>query len=254
MRRQLFAVTFVALPLAVALSAAQRRTADLKVDVVRAAVAAQSGRAASGVEIGALDRKADPCTDFYQFACGGWIAKNPLPADRRSWGRFQEVQDRNFTILRRILEAPGAEGDRRKAADYYAACLDEPRIESNGLASLGPDLATIDALTNPDDLPVLVAHLHAYGVPVFFRFSSQTDLRDATQEMAGVDQAGLGLPDRDYYLKTDARSVELRGKYLAHVERLFGLAGWVVERFRSRRRHLFELRWQATRLRERPLI
>ena len=225
MRRQLFAVTFVGLPLAVALSAAQRRTADPKVDVVRAAVAAQSGRAASGVEIGALDRKADPCTDFYQFACGGWIAKNPLPADRRSWGRFQEVQDRNFTILRRILEAPGAEGDRRKAADYYAACLDEPRIESNGLASLGPDLATIDALTNPDDLPVLVAHLHAYGVPAFFRFSSQTDLRDATQEMAGVDQAGLGLPDRDYYLKTDARSVELRGKYLAHVGRLFGLAG-----------------------------
>ena len=242
-RRQLFALTFVALPLAVALGAAQRPTADLKVpttpgaarskirttEVVpafRPALDAQaSASAASGVEPGAIDHRTDPCTDFYQFACGGWIAKNPLPADRRSWGRFQEVQDRNFTILRRILEAPGAGGDRKKAADYYAACMDETRIESNGLAFVGPDLATIDALTNPDDLPVLLAHLHAYGVPAFFRFSSRTDLRDATREMADVDQAALGLPDRDYYLKTDARSVELRGKYMAHVERLSGLAG-----------------------------
>jgi endothelin-converting enzyme/putative endopeptidase len=103
MHRQLFALAFVALPLALALSAAQRLTA-------------QSGRAAgapSGIEIDALDRKIDPCTDFYQFACGGWIAKNPLPADRRSYGRFAEVQERNLTLLRRILEALGAEGDRR---------------------------------------------------------------------------------------------------------------------------------------------
>src|SRR6185295_14901499 len=111
-RRQLFALTFVALPLAVALGATHK-------------AAAQSGATppvrsspSSGVEIDALDRKTDPCTDFYQFACGGWIATNPVPADRRSWGRFQDVQDRNFTILRRILEArasAGDEGDRKKA-------------------------------------------------------------------------------------------------------------------------------------------
>jgi putative endopeptidase len=229
MRRQVFALLFVALPLAVVLGAARE-----------AGVAAQGKPAASGVDLDALDRKADACTDFYQFACGGWVAKNPVPADRRSWDRFEEAQDRNFAILRRILEAPGADppagsgssrasardgGDREKAADYYAACMDESRIESNGLAPIGPDLATIDELTNPDDLPVIVAHLHSYGVPVFFRFGARTDPGDATQEMADVDQDGLGLPDRDYYLTTDDRSVELRTKYAAHVAQLFGLAG-----------------------------
>src|SRR4029077_12564273 len=209
MRRQIVALTCVSLPLAVALSGA-----------FAANPAAQAGRTStppagnSGIEIDALDRKIDPCNDFYQFACGGWVAANPVPPDRRSWGRFLELQERNFTVLRRILETPGGEGDRRKAADYYAACMDETRIESNGLAPVGPDLATIDALTNPDDLPVLVAHLHSFGVPALFRFGAQTDLNDATTMIADVDQGGLGLPDRDYYLKTDARSVELRAKYV----------------------------------------
>ena len=219
MRRQLFALAFVALPLALALSAAQRLTA-------------QSGRAAaapSGIEIDALDRKIDPCTDFYQFACGGWIAKNPVPADRRSYGRFAELQERNFTLLRRILEAPGADGDRKKAADFYAACMDEAAIETAGLRPIAPDLATIDEILNPDDLPVLIAHLHAYGVPVLFRFGAQTDLDDATNAIASIDQAGLALPDRDYYLKTDQRSTELRDKYVAVIQKTLTLAGEPAE-------------------------
>src|SRR6266853_403653 len=124
MRRLIFALTFVSLPLAAMLPAAVAMTA---------AQSPKPAAAPAGVELDALDRAADPCTDFYQFACGGWVAKNPLPPDRRSWGRFQEVQDRNFTILRRILETPGNEvpgGDRKKAADYYAACMDEPGIEA----------------------------------------------------------------------------------------------------------------------------
>jgi endothelin-converting enzyme/putative endopeptidase len=232
MRRQLFALTFVALPLAVALGAA----ADLTVRTPSggegrdASGVVQAFRpAGSSVEIDALDRKADPCTDFYQFACGGWIAKNPLPADRRSFGRFAELQDRNFTILRRILEAPGAEGDRAKAADYYAACMNEPAIEAAGLTPVAQDLATIEEILNPDDLPVMVAHLHAFGLPVLFRFGAQTDLEDARNAIADIDQAGLGLPDRDYYLKTDARSVELRDKYVALVQKEFTLAGEPAE-------------------------
>ena len=208
MRRLIFALTVVALPLAAALTMAQSRHADVK-----------------GVDIEALDRKADACVDFYQFACGGWVAKNPVPADRRSYGRFTEVQDRNFTILRRILETPG-EGDRRKASDYYAACMDESKIEAAGLSPVAADLATIEELVNPDDLPVLVAHLHMIGVPALFRFAAQTDvLGDATQQIADVDQAGLSLPDRDYYLKTDDRSVDLRTRFAATVERMFALAG-----------------------------
>jgi endothelin-converting enzyme/putative endopeptidase len=222
MRRQIFALTFVAFPLAVALSA----TFDDKTPSP-----AQSARASApaGIEIDALDRKIDPCSDFYQFACGGWIAKNPVPADRRSYGRFAELQERNFTVLRRILEAPGADGDRKKAADFYAACMDQTTIEAAGLTPIGPDLATIDEILNPDDLPVLIAHLHAFGVPVLFRFGAQTDLEDAANAIANIDQAGLGLPDRDYYLKTDQRSSELRDKYVAAIQKELTLAGEPAE-------------------------
>ena len=215
MRRQLFAFTFVALPLAAVLGA------SAGLDARAARQGGQSSTAVpSGIEIDALDRKIDPCTDFYQFACGGWVARHPVPPDRRSYGRFVELQDRNFTVLRRILEAPGATGDRKKAADFYAACMDESTIEGAGLTPIASDLATIGEIVNPDDLPVLIAHLHAFGVPVLFRFGAQTDLQDAANAIADVDQAGLGLPDRDYYLKTDERSVELRDEIpRAHPER-----------------------------------
>src|SRR5690242_6467551 len=112
------------------------------------------------VETASLDRAADPCNDFYQFACGGWVATNPVPADRRSWGRFQEVQDRNFTILRRILESPNGGRDVEKAQAYYAACLDEQAIDARGIAPLQPALTRIAALASRDQIPALVAHLH----------------------------------------------------------------------------------------------
>jgi putative endopeptidase len=176
--------------------------------------------AAAAVDVAALDRKADPCVDFYQFACGGWVTKNPLPPDRRAFGRFTELQERNFDILRRTLESPAsnAAGDVKKASDFYAACMNEAAIEQKALKMLA-------ALRNPDDLPVIVARLHEIGVPVLFRFSAQTDLRDATQQIAEVDQGGLALPDRDYYLKDDERSRELRSKYVAHIEQTLRLAG-----------------------------
>jgi putative endopeptidase len=214
MRRQTVSLTCVALPLAVVLAAAQARTQPTRVEE------------AKGVDLDALDRRTDPCSDFYQFACGNWLAKNPVPADRRTFGRFSEVQDRNLAILRRLLETPPKdEGDRAKAATYYAACMDESKIDAAALAPVAADLATIDELVNPDDLPVLVAHLHSVGVPVLFRFGSQTDKGDATRQIAGVDQGGFALPDRDYYLKTDDRSAAIREKYLAHVTQMLTLAG-----------------------------
>jgi predicted metalloendopeptidase len=223
MRRLIFALTSAAVLLAPSPHGSPSASA----------AQAPAARAAAGVELDALDRKADPCVDFYQFACGGWVAKHPVPADRRSYGRFTEVQDRNFTILRRILETPG-EGDRGKASDYYAACMDEAKIEAGGLAPVAPDLATIEELVNPDDFPVLIAHLHAIGVPALFRFGAQADvLGDATQEIAAVDQDGLSLPDREYYLKTDDRSVELRTKFAATVEKVFALAGATPEQAAS---------------------
>jgi putative endopeptidase len=230
MRRQLFAFIFVALPLAGVLGATAERGGA---PTPAAAQASTAAAASAGIEIDALDRKIDPCTDFYQFACGGWVAKHPVPPDRRSYGRFAELQERNFTVLRRILETPvpaaNGDADRKKAADFYAACMDETAIESAGLAPIASDLSTIDEIVNPDDLPVLVAHLHAYGVPVLFRFGAQTDLQDAANAIANVDQAGLGLPDRDYYLKTDPSSVALRAKYVAAIEKTFAAAGQPAE-------------------------
>jgi endothelin-converting enzyme/putative endopeptidase len=217
MRNQLVAFMFVSLPLAIAIGQTQSRTA---------------------VELESLDRRADPCSDFYQFACGGWIEKNPLPPDRLSYGRIQEIQDRNFAILRRILETPGATGDARRASDYYAACVDTAAIEARGLRPLQPVFARIDALRRREDLPRLLGYLHriaaeppALGAPSaasaypFFSFVARSDPRDARLQIAWVRPDGLALPDRDAYLKSDERSIALRRDYHAHVERMLTLAG-----------------------------
>ena len=192
-------------------------------------VTAQSRSAsttATAVDLSALDRKIDPCTDFYQFACGGWIASNPVPPDRRSYGRFAEVEERNFELLRRLLESPSSDAgnDARKASDFYAACMDEPAIERKGLTPIAADLMMLDSSRNPDDLPVVLAHLHEVGVPAFFRFGARTDRTDATRETAEADQGGLALPDRDFYLRDDERSRDLRVKYESHIARMFTLA------------------------------
>jgi putative endopeptidase len=222
MRRQLLALTFVALPLAAAIAAAQSRVSETK-----------------GVQIDALDRAADPCVDFYQFACGGWVAHHPLPADRRSYGRFTEVQDRNLTILRRILETPTADRDREKASTYYAACVDQTAIDERGLAPLRDELDRITALASRGRIPDLVAHLHTIlgeppalgsglrrgGAYVLFAFGPRPRFDDASELMANVGADGLALPSRDYYVKSDARSVTLRDDYRAHIAEMLRLAG-----------------------------
>jgi endothelin-converting enzyme/putative endopeptidase len=172
-----------------------------------------------------MDRSADACTDFYQFACGGWVAKNPVPADRASWSRFEELQDRNNETLRRILDAAAAGRDpaSNKIGDYYASCMDEAAINAKGAAPLEPLLKKIDELASVTDLSPLVAELHTLGVNVFFSFGSESDFKDAAMVMAIADQGGLGLPDRDYYVRDDAKSVELRTQYVAHVAKMFAL-------------------------------
>ncbi len=220
MRRYTLALVFVAAPLAILLAATQ------------------SASSSSGVDLAALDRQVDACTDFYAFACGGWIAANPIAADRQRWGRFQEVQERNFAILRGILEAPGGEGDLLKARDYYAACMDQPAIDAKHLAALDDEMSRIAGLANRDGLPELVAFLQSIvgetppsgssrraGVYVFFRLASRPKFSDASTETAALIPDGLGLPSRDYYLKTDDRSVKLREEYRQHVAQLFTLAG-----------------------------
>jgi putative endopeptidase len=184
----------------------------------------------TGFDPGSLDRKADPCGNFYQYACGGWMAANPIPNDRSRWGRFDELQEHNRVILQSILEnavtsKPGRSVVEREIGDYYAACMDQTAIDERGLAALNGDLDRIDGMHDRAALTGVVASLFRAGSEPFFHFTSSQDAKDSTRMIGDLDQGGLGLPDRDYYLKTDDKSVELRKQYVAHMGRMFQLMG-----------------------------
>src|SRR5262249_887058 len=146
------------------------------------------------------------------------------------WGRFDQLQERNREILREILDeaakpSPQRDAVAQKIGDFYAACMDEKAINADGLAPVNPVLTHIRELKQKSDLPAELARLHRMGVSAIFDFTSGQDFQDATQVIAQADQGGLGLPDRDYYIKDDPESIELRHKYAAHVQKMFELAG-----------------------------
>ena len=177
-----------------------------------------------------LDKTVDPCVDFYAYACNKWKAQNPVPSDRPEWGRFDELQERGEFIVRDILrnysaDEPQRSANEQKIGDYYESCMDESAIESAGMHPLAGELQAINNLNSKQDLANEAVRLQRKGVGVLFNFGSDQDFKDATQVIAEADQGGMALPDRDYYLKTDAKSVELRQQYLQHVQKMFELAG-----------------------------
>ena len=192
--------------------------------------APEKASGALGFSVKNIDATANPCTNFFQYACGSWLKNNPIPADQARWGRFDQLEERNRDVLREILEAaskPDAGRDltARLIGDYYAACMDEKTVEAAGLKPLEDELGQIRGLRDKAQLAAVVARLQREGADVMFQFSSGQDFKDSNQVIAQVDQGGLGLPERDYYLKQDAQSAKLRGEYVEHVARMFVLAG-----------------------------
>src|SRR5580698_2886859 len=183
-----------------------------------------------GFDAGAIDRNISPCVNFYQYACGGWLTSNPVPSDQSRWGRFDALQERNRTILQGILEAASANKPTRtpieqKIGDFYSSCMDTKDIDQKGLAPIQADLDRINAMDGKPALTGVVTGLYRIGSNPFFRFSSEPDAKDSNEIIAGLDQGGIGLPDRDYYFRTDEKSVEIRKQYVAHLLKLFELLG-----------------------------
>jgi putative endopeptidase len=180
-------------------------------------------------DVTAIDKSVEPCVNFYQYACGNWIKNNPVPADKSRWGRFDELAEHNLYILRDILvqaQAPGKHSASEKmVGEFYNACMDESTIEKKGTAPLAPELARINGVNTKAAVIKQIAYMHQSGRPALFAFYGQPDMHDSNATIAYIDQGGLTLPDRDYYIKDDAKSVETRQKYLEHVQKMFELAG-----------------------------
>lgn len=184
------------------------------------------------LDLTAMDTTADACVDFYQYSCGGWKRQNPIPPDQASWSVYGKLTDENQRFLWGILqEASNPDRPRnaseQKIGDYFEACMDEPAIEKLGAAPLEPGLREIAALKSKDELASYLGreHLAMRRSGMLFSLGSDQDYADSTQVIAFARAGGLGLPDRDYYTKTDARSQKIRDQYLAHIQRMFELLG-----------------------------
>ncbi|MFZ0137719.1 MAG: M13 family metallopeptidase [Candidatus Sulfotelmatobacter sp.] len=188
-----------------------------------------------------VDRSLSPCDDFYKYACNKWLTANPIPADQVYWSTGSSLELWNENVLRETLEAsskndPARSAVQQKIGDYWAACMDESGIEAAGLKPLQPEVERIDALKSEKEITLEIAHLHQIfpgaweqsdnqtNAP-FFGFTGQQDYDDASKVVAQIDQGGLTLPNRDYYIKTDAKSVETLKKYRLHMQKMFVLAG-----------------------------
>jgi len=183
------------------------------------------------LDINAMDKSVDPCVDFFTYSCGGWQKANPIPPDRTAWSVYAKLYEDNLQLLRGILEQAASASQRdavtTQIGDFYSSCTDEQTVNSRGLSPLNPDLDVIAKMKSVAAMASVVARLQpeVESNPILFSVSSAQDLDNSEQEIAALDQGGLGLPDRDYYTKDDAKSKEIRERYVQHVAKIFALIG-----------------------------
>jgi len=200
-----------------------------------------------GIQVGDLDRSADPCTDFFQYSNGTWRAQNPIPAYMDRWSRRWESGEKSKDQLKVILEDVSARTDwprgsvEQLVGDYYGSCMDEASVDKLGITPAMPMLRDIEAMKSRDDLQRMIVRLHELGIFVPFGLVSQPDNHNPQETIANIFASGLGLPDRDYYLKTEPRFQEAREKYLVHVEYMFKLAGYEDANAKSAAKTVFDL-------------
>jgi putative endopeptidase len=197
-----------------------------------------SAPASPAFNASAIDKNADPCTDFYAYACGNWMKTNTIPADQASWLSFRELDDRNEAILRQILEKAEANDPHRNAidqkiGDFYDSCMDESAANAKGLDPLKPELARIAGAKDKQALIDAIARVQLLGPNPLFSFYSSPDLHNANMVIVYLDQGGLTLPDRDYYIKDDAHMNEIRQRYREYVTQVFTLAGQSPEQAKA---------------------
>ena len=195
-----------------------------------ASFAQSSTKPGPGFSIDNIDKSVDPCVDFYQFACGNWIKNSEIPADRPSWQSFSELNESNLQIEKNILEKAAAGGPGRNAidqkiGDLYGSCVDQQAADAKGITPLKPELARIAAVKDKPGLIDEIAHIHMIGPNPLFNFYSNSDLHNADDVIAYIDQGGLSLPDRDYYVKDDPDKVEMRKHLLEYATEVFKLSG-----------------------------
>src|SRR5882757_10689210 len=181
------------------------------------------------MDLSGIDKTADPCTDFYQYACGNWKKNNPIPSDQVRWGRFNELAERNNYLLYADLKA-AADAPKtplqKKYGDYFAACMNVEEADKLGVKPIEAELSAITALNDKKHVAALNVELwKRFGGALIFGVGVQQDQKDSTQQILSTGQGGLTLPDRDYYLTDDDRSKKLREQYVAHVTAMFVLLG-----------------------------
>src|SRR5215470_12336032 len=215
--------------------------------LVALGVATVLGQTGHGFDQANMDKKAAACTDFYQYANGGWLAANPIPAAYSSWGVANLLDERNKDVLHEILEAAAKNtnapkgSSEQKVGDYYATCMDESKIEADGLKPLDQELAQIKGIDNQEKLQTEIAHLHSMGINALFASDSTQDFKNSAEVTFEVFQGGLGLPDRDYYTKTDDKSKTIRDEYVKHVAKMFELLGDDADKAASEAKTVMDL-------------